>query len=385
MTDPVRSDFNDVEDHYVRTVEVVSLRTISQLLGFEHQQFALPYPPFSIYERKPLAAPEVAELVHGRQVDVFPHPAWKLCAGDRFFVEEIGHSEKLALKGLEFWPEFGGKFHIRKQAPTVTVPKDDGPYFLLGGDPNYYHWVLNFVPRLMILDRLRASGTGFEHMKLVVPEELSANSLGLLTALGYASEDIVRLHGRAVWRFEELFVPSLFGAAHLSPNVFEWYRRKLQLPRRSPPQRKILITRGDAPTLKQRRRVINEDEVYAALSPLGFESHALAALSLQQQIELFDDAHTVVGPHGAGFANMSFSQPGAKAVVLENSWNHTFMVDMINVAGGRARALVCEDVVDEAFEAAHAQDPALAQEMRRNRDMRVDVAALLRTLHELDG
>jgi hypothetical protein len=82
---------------------------------------------------------------------------------------------------------------------------------------------------------------------------------------------------------------------------------------------------------------------------------------------------------------MTFSQPGARAVVLENSWNHTFMVDMINVGGGRARSLVCEDVVDEAFEAAHHHDPQLAQELRRNRDMRVDVDQLLRTLRELEG
>ncbi len=385
MTDTASPETSVVEDSYVRTVEVVSLRTLAQLMGFEYRRFVLPHTPFNIYERRALAAPEVAELVHGRQVDVFPHPAWKICAGDRFFVEEIGHSEKLAIKGLEFWPEFGGKFHIRKQAPVVSVPADDGPYFLLGGDPNYYHWVLNFVPRLMVLDRLRHDSSGFPHVKLVVPEEVSPNALSLIAELGYPPQDIVRLHDRAVWRFEELLVPSLFGAAQLSPTVFDWYRTKLGLPRRSPPRRKILITRGDAPTLRQRRRVVNEDEVHTALAPLGFESHALAGLSLRQQIELFDDAHTVVGPHGAGFANMTFSQPGARAVVLENSWNHTFMVDMINVGGGRARSLVCEDVVDEAFEAAHHHDPLLAQELRRNRDMRVDVDQLLRTLHELEG
>lgn len=385
MTDTASAETSGVEDSYVRTVEVVSLRTFAQLMGFEYRRFVLPHTPFNIYERRALAAPEVAELVHGRQVDVLPHPAWKICAGDRFFVEEIGHSEKLAIKGLEYWPEFGGKFHIRKQAPVVSVPADDVPYFLLGGDPNYYHWVLNFVPRLMVLDRLRQDSGGFPHVKLVVPEQVSPNALSLIAELGYPPQDIVQLHDRAVWRFEELLVPSLFGAAQLSPTVFEWYRNKLGLPRRSPPRRKILITRGDAPTLKQRRRVVNEDEVRAALAPLGFESHALAGLSLRQQIELFDDAHTVVGPHGAGFANMTFSQPGARAVVLENSWNHTFMVDMINVGGGRARSLVCEDVVDEAFEAAHHHDPLLAQELRRNRDMRVDVDQLLRTLRELEG
>jgi capsular polysaccharide biosynthesis protein len=361
---------------YVRTVEVVALDTFSTLLGFEFQRFTMEAPTFSMYGRVYRETPETIEVATCRDIDVLPRPAWKVCGGGRYFVDEIGHTEKLTIKGLECWPEFGGKFHIRREGPVVDVPRNGERFFLLGGDENHYHWVLNFVPRLMLLERLREQSSTLDEAKIVVPASLSENSLGLLQALGYGPERLLRLGHEAVWRFEELVVPNLFPHFEYSPAVFAWYRHKLGITGRAGQGRRVVISRGDAPGT-HRRRVVNEPAMIDALSKFGFEAHNLGMLTLAEQIKLFSEAEMVVGPHGAGFANMVFCRPGAKALVLENSWNHFFMVDMLNVSGAHARSMVCEDVFDAEYETRVAPDPATNAEVRRNRDMTADVDKLV--------
>lgn len=67
--------------------------------------------------------------------------------------------------------------------------------------------------------------------------------------------------------------------------------------------RLIYITRKKA---SKGRRINNESELESAIGPLGFEAFVLEDLSVAQQIELFYDARCVVGPHGAGLANLFF-------------------------------------------------------------------------------
>jgi capsular polysaccharide biosynthesis protein len=55
------------------------------------------------------------------------------------------------------------------------------------------------------------------------------------------------------------------------------------------------------------RRILNEQEVIAALAPLGFVAYTLEEMSFQEQVRLFSQAKAVVAPHGAGLANMMFA------------------------------------------------------------------------------
>jgi hypothetical protein len=362
---------------WVRTVEVVGLDTLARLGGFRHQLFPQPQAAFNIYSRAYNAAPEVLRAVWCRDVELVPHPAWKICSERRFLVDEIGHSERARIAGMEWWPEFGGLNHVRVDQPLLGTRRPERPYFLLGGDNNHYHWVLNFVPRLMLLDQLRRQGLVPDEVTLVVPAAQSDNAMRLIAELGYGDLPIARLHDQAVWHFDELIVPSFPPHYELTPNVFNWYRSKLGSRVRTRPARRFVISRLDASAGTPRRRVRNEAEMIEALKPLGFEAVNLAAMTIAEQIDLFGDAEMVVGPHGAGFANMAFSGPAASAVVMENSWNHTFMADMIRVTGAAAEVLLCADDIDPAFEAQHTVDGVVDPEIRRSRDMRADIPALL--------
>jgi len=59
------------------------------------------------------------------------------------------------------------------------------------------------------------------------------------------------------------------------------------------------------------------------------------------------------------------------------------MADMLNVSGAKAEVLVCEDVIDLEIEAKYALDPGNSSELRRNRDMSVDIPSLVARVHAM--
>jgi len=50
----------------------------------------------------------------------------------------------------------------------------------------------------------------------------------------------------------------------------------------------------------------------------GFRPVILEDISFKEQISLFQNADCIVGLHGAGFANLSFCNPGIKVIELRS-------------------------------------------------------------------
>jgi capsular polysaccharide biosynthesis protein len=51
----------------------------------------------------------------------------------------------------------------------------------------------------------------------------------------------------------------------------------------------------------------------------GFEIVCCEELTFEQQVWLFREAETVIGPHGGGFANLVWCQPGTKVLEILGS------------------------------------------------------------------
>ncbi|HSW76618.1 MAG TPA: glycosyltransferase family 61 protein [Candidatus Saccharimonadales bacterium] len=77
---------------------------------------------------------------------------------------------------------------------------------------------------------------------------------------------------------------------------------------------KVFISRKDA--IRGRRVVSNEDEIFALFEPLGFKRYELTLLSLAQQIELFNNAKTIVSFVGSGSTNIIFCKPGTHYIEI---------------------------------------------------------------------
>ncbi|MEL6789825.1 MAG: glycosyltransferase family 61 protein [Pseudomonadota bacterium] len=86
-------------------------------------------------------------------------------------------------------------------------------------------------------------------------------------------------------------------------------------PEPSPAGGKLYISRKDS----ARRRLVNEDTVETIFARNGFDIVTLEEKSLDEQVSLFHGAEVIVGPHGAGLANMVFCRRGTKVIELTPS------------------------------------------------------------------
>ena len=76
------------------------------------------------------------------------------------------------------------------------------------------------------------------------------------------------------------------------------------------PPRRLFITRRHT----KWRRLNNEDEVFAAVQPLGFERIDPGELSLDEQINLASEMEIIMGPMGAGM-NLHYFAPKETKVI----------------------------------------------------------------------
>jgi len=178
---------------------------------------------------------------------------------------------------------------------------------------NYYHWTVEFLPKVRLLEQYRAA-TGREPTVV-----LEANPPGwvleTLRLAGWNPETCVEWPETTV-AVDRLVVP-LHRNHYVTPpdgqfaddfnpsrEDLQWLARRMQSnvsdPESGEFSSRIFLSRRDTP----RRPVADEDAIEAALAPLGFESYVLTDLSLAEQIRLFVGAETIVAPHGAGLVNM---------------------------------------------------------------------------------
>lgn len=179
---------------------------------------------------------------------------------------------------------------------------------------NYFHWLLEGLTRL----------EGYEHYCiqtgtqpfLLIESNPPTWKVQALQCMGYPSEAWTTWDGGHA-QVDRLIVPSFRREAGItSPAACRWIRTRIashpdneEQTDEAPPKR-IYISRAQAKS----RRIVNEEEVMASLAAYGFERYVLEELSFRDQVRLFQQAEAVVAPHGAGLANILFSE---RLTVLE--------------------------------------------------------------------
>ena len=178
------------------------------------------------------------------------------------------------------------------------------------GDLNWYHFLLDIVPRLALFDEPGVPTP--EHWYLPLGRQWQRDVfelVGLLPNDGVIDADAVP-HVRA----EKLLVPGLPDFNVTAPWTVAFIRERL-LPAGLGvvPGRRIYLTRGD----KRNNRIVrNEPEVMDALGDRGFTVLDTATLSVAEEISTFGEAECIVAPHGAALTNILFASPGASVIEL---------------------------------------------------------------------
>jgi Glycosyltransferase 61 len=159
---------------------------------------------------------------------------------------------------------------------------------------NWYHWLLEVLPRAALLP-LEVDGEA----DVLVPANLNLAQEECLTRLGVPPRRR-RPHRGGHVAAEELVFPSFVASSGTPPRwALSWLRDRFGIePRRH--DRRLYVSRADAPT----RRVVNEAALGAMLRERGFETVIGGKLGLEEQMRPYAEAAVVIGPHGAGLANL---------------------------------------------------------------------------------
>ncbi|MEO8272144.1 MAG: glycosyltransferase family 61 protein, partial [Aureliella sp.] len=177
-----------------------------------------------------------------------------------------------------------------------------------GAAHNYYHWIAEVLPRLELARRAGWTDVDFYMVDCYKPFQRQT-----LERLGIPREKVIEPHNGLLVEADELIVPSL-ATAVARARTGQMLRQAFGVP--APPQgggtRRVFVARKNART----RRLVNESQIEAMLTPLGFEFHCLEQYTLGKQIQLFGEASMIVGGHGAGLTNMLYSQTGTQIIEI---------------------------------------------------------------------
>ena len=127
-----------------------------------------------------------------------------------------------------------------------------------------------------------------------------------LAALGVSEDRLLHYDG-SNWLFKRLFIPTFLAPGGHSQRQIDWLREKLftayRIEQKTSGTRRLYVSRGDVGT----RNILNEEEILDFLRYYNFEVVVPGELSLEDQIELFNDAEIICGPGGSGMTNHIFA------------------------------------------------------------------------------
>lgn len=175
-----------------------------------------------------------------------------------------------------------------------------------GGNRNYGHWWSNIVPALLIPP---FSGT-FSETVILMPKIRSKWQTDTL-------ELIPEARGKAVFVDEHVavnctslkFVPRITWSDYFPHpsrmKIISELKRRAGAERKA--SKKIYLSRADSTI----RKLVNEAEIEKIATQYGFEPVVMTGKSVAEQIRIFSSATHVIGPHGAGLANVIFCNEGS--------------------------------------------------------------------------
>lgn len=212
------------------------------------------------------------------------------------------------------WGKSQGNQSVFTNVFLPRVKKVHEPCLLVAStsSDNYYHWLFDVLPRLHLIQQspLRKALS----CPWVLQKSLNRFQVESLDTFGFYPTRLYLLQNAYHRFFTDLTVPSLPAATgNPGTEVITFLRKALKRvsSKKKYPLR-ILVSRSDS----GHRRIINEDELYKELKPLGFSRVSLTGMTFQEQIDIFSHAEVIMGIHGAGLSNIVFSNPGTKLIEI---------------------------------------------------------------------
>lgn len=178
---------------------------------------------------------------------------------------------------------------------------------------NYGHWLFESLPNIM------EALEGHADVKVLLPgaekDRRPFVEESLRLALGDRRFENVRLYAMQPQRIDELVLTTMPRDPYFVPpwileSLRRWFGRHLSPAGNS--TRRVYISRRGSP----KRRMDNEEAIESYLVTSGYDIVRSEDLSFLDRLRLFSECGVIVGPHGAGMANIAWCSPGTRVVEI---------------------------------------------------------------------
>lgn len=229
-----------------------------------------------------------------------------------YHIKSIGIVNKINEKNLSF--------EIIKNPQVI----DSGIHLVKDHSKNYYHWIVECLPRLSLIQGLD------KKIPLLIDEDHYPQSLELLKMFNLDNRDLIKLERKNGYLVKKLYYPSPLSlikdnvnapdysnAVVVAPKAIQFVKKVISKQFNNPKKafRKLYISRKRATY----RKLLNSEEIENFLITQGFEIVYPDFLSAQAQIELFSMAQVIIGPTGAGMVNLIFAPKDCKILILSSN------------------------------------------------------------------
>lgn len=205
---------------------------------------------------------------------------------------------------------------FRLPRPYYRTVEVDRPVLFLPSTPNYWHFMIEVLPRLMVRESVRET----RDLPIFL-FDLRRYHHEMLALVGIPREQLVDardLVGAGVSQVLYRLKRATLTSAIPYSVAYRWLRERL-LPLRRPdrsatPRRLFLSRRGSNP----KHRIANDAEVATCLARYDFAVVQPETLGVLETVKLISQAEIVVAPIGAGTANQVFLPSNGTWVHLHN-------------------------------------------------------------------
>ena len=249
-----------------------------------------------------------------------------ICDDKKTFIERVNHPDQ------HKFVYSAGQILSHGRETAVVRLGDPGKIkrgIFLGGNGsfNYYHWLVEILPKLQFLPLLLPEFADYpllisENVERISTFNETLNLFPTNREVVILKEDVSYVVDSLVYIDSPSNLPlNLRAGARFKPSYSHISSDSISYIRNAAMKRsESLMQEDDAGSKriflcrKEKRRRYNEDEVFECLAKFGFEKVYMGDLSFDEQLIVIRQAEWIVGPTGAAWTNLIFSQPGARCL-----------------------------------------------------------------------
>ncbi|CAN5320769.1 hypothetical protein BH23BAC3_BH23BAC3_32980 [soil metagenome] len=272
-----------------------------------------------------------------------------------FWITILNEDERsLELDQISFRP-----WHAEVLNSSRTADKTDkATWFLERVYHNHSHWLTAHVPKLILLKERNQ----LENIIMPPKDKRTAVINSTFKMLGINPDEFRTLDSTRPLEVKELTVME---TDRFRPELLRSVREALCPAAAEKPHRRIYISRAKA----QRRKFLNEKDIWPILERLGFELVFMEEMSFSAQIEVMQQAEIVVALRGAAITNVLFCSPGTHVVeIADLSFPNPNFYALCSAMGHHYWILDAEGVGD-----VHPLE----------KDLRIDPVEVEKTIHKI--